>query len=243
MIVDKSHVADTEGMTVYSPRVKDMCKEDTPRERAAKYGVGVLSVADLWALILRTGAVGNPITSLCRNLMEANSDSLRVLERRTRSELQQIKGLGQLKALQIEAVMELVRRYNLEKPADDPVIRSSADIFALMSPKIGNIDHEEVWALFLNRGHKVMKLSCCSTGGFASSVFDVKMIIKSALLENSSALVLCHNHPSGQLRPSSQDDAITRKCREAATLMDISMLDHVIVTAHGYYSYADEGRM
>lgn len=242
MIVDKGVTAEDE--RIYSPpRVKDMCKEDTPRERAIEYGVGVLSTADLWALILRTGTVGNPITSLCRDLMQANNDSLQVLERRTRNELLNIKGLGKLKALQIEAVMELVRRYNLEKPVDNPTIRQSSDIYAIMGPVIGNEDHEEVWALFLNRSHKVVKRTRCTVGGFSSSLFDVRMVIKAALLENSSALILCHNHPSGQLRPSPQDDAITKKCKEAASLMDISLLDHIIVTANGYYSYADEGRL
>ncbi len=225
------------------PRVKDMSPDDTPRERAEKYGCGVLSVPDLWALVLRTGTVGNPITELCRELMRANDGRITTLERRTRQELMAIKGLGPLKVIQIEAVLELIRRYNSESPAENPFIRTSADIYKVISPRIAHLPHEEVWAIILNQRNQVVKLYQASKGGWASSVFDVKPIIKEAMLENASAIALCHNHPSGSLRPSPQDDNITRICLQAATLMEIRFLDHLIVTRHGYYSYNDVGKL
>ncbi|MBP3298312.1 MAG: DNA repair protein RadC [Muribaculaceae bacterium] len=225
------------------PKVKDMSPDDTPRERAEKYGCGILSVADLWALILRTGTVGNPITHLCRELMKHNDDRLRVLERRTRQEILGIKGLGKLKALQIEAVMELIRRYNGEPPAENPRIRCSADIYATVRQALGGLDHEEVWVLLLNRRHEAVKFVQLSKGGWSSSIFDVKMLIKEALLENASSLALCHNHPSGNLNPSPQDDNITRVCKQACGTMELNMIDHLIVTADSYYSYADQGRL
>lgn len=225
------------------PKVKDMSPDDTPRERAEKYGCGVLSVADLWALILRTGTVGNPITHLCRELMKHNDGRLRVLERRTRQEILGIKGLGKLKALQIEAVMELIRRYNGEPPAENPRIRCSADIYATVRQALGGLDHEEVWVLLLNRRHEAVKFVQLSKGGWSSSIFDVKMLIKEALLENASSLALCHNHPSGNLNPSPQDDNITRVCKQACGTMELNMIDHLIVTADSYYSYADQGRL
>lgn len=225
------------------PRVADMDKNDTPRERAIKYGCEVLSLAELWALILRTGTVGNPITELCRDLMRRNDDSLVTLQKRTRQELLALKGLGSLKALQIEAVMEIVRRYNLEGVSDNPVVKTSADAAALMKPKIGALPHEEIWVIILNRRNQVIKTTQITKGGISASVFDIRLVIKTALLENASAIMLVHNHPSGNLLPSPQDDQITRRCKEAAAVMDIRLLDHIIVTSSSYYSYADEGRL
>lgn len=226
-------------------KIKDMDAEDTPRERAEKYGVGSLSVADLWALILRTGIVGMPITELCRELMRQNEGKLTRLERRSHTELLNIKGLGRLKALQIEAVMELIRRYNLEEPAPNPLIKSSQDIFRAMRPRIGGLPHEEIWALILNQRHECVKFLQLSKGGIAASIFDVRLLLRQALIENASAVALCHNHPSGTLQPSTQDDAITRKCKTACETLDIRLLDHVIVTSHNssYFSYADNSRL
>lgn len=226
-------------------KIKDMDSDDTPRERAEKYGVGVLSVADLWALILRTGIVGKPITELCRDLMRDNDGKLTRLERRSKAELLTIKGMGPLKALQIEAVMELIRRYNSEEPAPNPRVNSSADIFRIMRPRIGHLPHEEMWALLLNRRHECVKCLQLSKGGISSTVFDVRVLLRAALVENVEAVALCHNHPSGTRGPSPQDDNLTRKCKEACATMDITLLDHIIVTNRNdsYFSYRDEGRM
>lgn len=225
------------------PKVADMCADDQPREKAEKYGCGVLSIPDLWAIILRTGSVGYPITQVCRDIMVANNNKLKVLERRTRQELLGVKGLGPMKVTQIEAVLELIRRYNAETPLELPVVHSSGDIYKVIQPKIAHLDHEEVWAVIMDRRHRVTKLLQVSKGGWASSLFDIKIIIKEALLENASAIALCHNHPSGNMTPSPQDDTITRRCKEACKIMDIVMLDHVIVSTHEYYSYCDHGRL
>lgn len=225
------------------PRVADMCEDDRPREKARKYGCSVLSVPDLWALILRTGSVGNPITQLCRDFMKASDGKLTGLERRTRAELLAVKGLGMTKVIQIEAVMELIRRYNAETPAELPKINTSTDIFNLIKPHLAHLDHEEIWVVIMDRRHRVLKLLQVSKGGWTASLFDIKIIIKEALLENASAIALCHNHPSGNMHPSPQDDAITHKCLEACRLMEISMLDHLIICPHTFYSYADTGRL
>lgn len=234
---------DKENEIVKFRRIKDMDKEDTPREKAEKYGCGVLSIADLWALILRTGTVGMPITELCRELMRQNDNNLMTLERRSRKELLQIKGLGKLKAIQIEAVMELIRRYSQQHVADNPIVKSSVDIFNIMREGIGNKPCEEVWVMILNRRNQVVKRFQASKGGFNASIFDVRVIIKEALLENASSIILCHNHPSGQLKPSVQDDSITMQCRKACEAVGLQMLDHVILTVDSYYSYADESRL
>lgn len=227
--------------------IKEMAKEERPRERAISHGIGSLTTAELLALILRTGQPGLPITDLCRQLMNDNDNSLLKLERRTRKELMLTKGIGDAKALQVEAMMEVMRRY-LQESIDQAtkqvdLIRASGSIHERMRYRIANLDHEEVWILLLNRRNQVLTEFRLTSGSSIASVFDTKMVIKRALLENADGIVMCHNHPSGTLRPSPQDDIITRKLHEACKTMDIRMLDHVIITTAGFYSYADEGRL
>lgn len=229
------------------PTIKEMAKEERPRERAIAHGIQSLTTAELLALILRTGQPGLPVTDLCRQLMNDNCNSLLRLEQRTRNELMLTKGIGAAKALQVEAMMEVMRRY-LRESIDAATrriepIKTSATIHERMRYRISNLDHEEVWIILLNRANAVIKEFRLTSGGTTSSIFDTKMIIKRALLENAEGIVMCHNHPSGNLRPSLQDDNITRKLSEACKIMDLRMLDHVIVATTGYYSYADEGRL
>ncbi|MCH5224359.1 MAG: DNA repair protein RadC [Muribaculaceae bacterium] len=223
--------------------VKEMDEDQQPREKAEKFGVGVLSVPELWAILLRTGTPGYPITELCRDLMRNNDGSLHKLERRTKQELCEMRGIGSMKAIQILAAIELIKRYCFEDIPDDDPIRSSAQIYERLRHKIGNLDHEEIWLLVLNRQNKVVKEFRLTSGTGNSTVFDVKTAIKLALLENAEGLILSHNHPSGTLKPSPQDDRITQDLREACKFMGIRFLDHVIVTAHGYYSYNDSSRL
>lgn len=223
--------------------VKEMDEDEQPREKAFCHGVGVLSIPELLAVILRTGIPGKPITEMMREMMRANDGRLHTLERRSRAEIIGIKGIGRTKAIQIEAVMELIRRYTAETASEDPVIRCSQDIFRVMQPRIGNLPHEEIWVLLLARNNRIIRMFRASQGGLTSSVFDIKVVMKEALVENAASLALCHNHPSGNLTPSRSDDAMTEKCVTACRDLDIAMLDHLIVTAQGYFSYRDAGRM
>lgn len=223
--------------------VKELDVDDQPREKAEKYGCGSLSTADLWALILRTGLPGKPITELCRDLMRENDGRLHNLERRDRREILQIKGIGKTKAIQIEAVLEIVRRYCNEDLSERPVISCANDIDRLMRHRIANLGHEEIWVVLLNRKNAVISTRRITSGSATASVFDVKAVMKNAILENAEGLVLCHNHPSGNLRPSVQDDQITRACREACETLQLRMLDHLIIAPQGYYSYLDESRL
>lgn len=223
--------------------VKEMDEDQQPREKAEKYGVGVLSVPELWAIVLRIGTPGYPITELCRDLMRNNDGSLHKLERRTKEELCLMRGIGPTKAIEILAVMELIKKYIHEDiPMDEP-IRTSTQIYERMRHKIGNLDHEEIWMLLLNRQNKVIRELKLTSGTSTSSVFETKKAIKYAILENAEGVILCHNHPSGALRPSPQDDNLTRELKEACKFMNIRMLDHVIVTPNGYYSYMDSSRL
>ncbi|MDE6717570.1 MAG: DNA repair protein RadC [Muribaculaceae bacterium] len=224
-------------------RVKDMDTDDQPRERALKYGISTLSTPDLWALILRTGLQGKPVTQLCRDLMRDNDYSLFKLERKSLKEIMATKGIGQTKGLQILAAMEITRRYNREKIGEKYIISSSASIYELMRSEIGNLPHEEIWTIYLGRRNDVIHKKRITSGSATATVFDVKSIVKEALLLEAQGLVLCHNHPSGNLVPSGADDQITQRLKEAARIMDMRMIDHLIVTSSGYYSYFDSGRL
>lgn len=223
--------------------VKEMSPDDQPREKALKHGCQSLATPDLWALILRTGLQGKPITELCRDLMRYCNGSLFVLERLERQQLMNVDGIGPTKALQIEAVMELIRRYNNEKVGDKVRFKDASDIYRFMRPQIGNLPHEEVWAIYLDRKNEVISHECITRGSSVASIFDIKKILKQALIYRAEGLAMCHNHPSGNLNSSPQDDNITRKLSDGCKAVDLRFLDHVIVTATDYYSYASNGRI
>lgn len=228
-----------------SPRlsVKNMHSDMQPREKAQAHGCGVLSIPELWAIILRTGTPGFPITSLTRQMMTANSDSLHRLERRTRKEMLKFRGIGMTKAIQIEAVMELIRRYLAEIPSEKAIIKGSQDIAEFMADKISNLGHEELWVIYLNRRNQVISTRRITTGTATGTIFDIQAILKYALLEEAQSIILTHNHPSGNLKPSGPDDSITLQCKKGCEAINIRFLDHVILTAGGFYSYCDEGRL
>ena len=219
--------------------VKEMDVDDQPREKLKKYGVSSLTNAELFAIILRTGVRGYPITTLCRDLMKANDNLFLNLERKSIEEIISINGIGETKAMQIEAVMEIVRRYSREKIGDRICIRTSRDIYEMMKPEIANLPHEEMWVVFLDQRNAVIGKYKASEGGHAATVFDAKKILRQAILARSQAIILCHNHPSGNLRTSPQDDMITRKLKSACEALELRMLDHIVVTTEGFYSYAD----
>ena len=230
-------------MERYVRTVKEMDADDQPREKAEKLGCHVLTTPELWAIILRTGTPGYPITELCRDLMRMNDGSLHKLERRTRNEIMELKGIGITKCIQIEAVLEIIKRYCSEQiPSDDP-IRHSAQIYERMKPFIGNLDHEEIWLLLLNRRNQIIKQIPLTSGTSNASIFDQRKAIKLALLENAESMILCHNHPSNSLNPSPQDDKLTSDLNLACKYMNLKLLDHVIVTSKGYYSYRDNEKL
>lgn len=227
--------------------IKQMESDERPRERAMKYGIGTLTTPELLAIVLRTGQPGLPITELCRQLMRDNGNSLLRLERRTHKELMLTDGIGDAKALQIEAMMELMRRHTAEATGigNSKVykISTSDHIHRRMRTRIANLDHEEVWAMLLNKRNEVITEFRVTSGGLTASLFDVRIILKRALLEGATSIVMCHNHPSGNLQPSIQDDHITHLLYNACRTLDLRLLDHLIISVGGYYSYSDEGRL
>lgn len=236
---DYTPMSEGEQHSLSSLTVKDLPTDDQPRERAKRFGIASLSNADLFAIILRTGTRGYPITTLCRDLMKMNENKFINLERQTRDQIMDINGIGELKAMQIEAVMEIVRRYSREKVGDRLCITDSKVVYDAMRPEIANLPYEEMWCLFLNRANRVIGKMRVSQGGSTSTVFDLKKVIKNALMAHAEGIVLCHNHPSGNIHPSGPDDGITRMFKEACKTLDLNFVDHLIITTDGYYSYND----
>ena len=215
-----------------------------PMEKAEKYGMEALDTSELLAIILRVGQQGLPITEMTAELMRRNDNKLKVLERRNRNELMEMPGIGPVKAFQIEAVLEIMRRYNREKIGERPKIRSSRDIFLIMKDIAGKEETENIWILLLNRANLIIDRRKVSQGGTSATVFDLKNILRQILTTPGvESIIMVHNHPSGNLRPSPQDDNITKMLKEGSQYLGLKLLDHVIVTQDSFYSYADEGRL
>lgn len=230
------------------PKISDMESCDRPYERAEKYGVSSLSDADLLAIILRSGTPQVPVTSMCRSIMKRCGGKFRTLSQLDIDQLTKFKGVGRIKAMQLLAVMEIVGRFNREAVADSPVINTSDMAARLMMPIIGNDAVEHIYIICLSQSLRLIKVAEISRGSAVASVFDVKAAIRYALNADAQAVMLCHNHPSGQMIPSAQDDGITRQFKEACKLMNIRMLDHIIVGGGTNenplcYSYHDNGKL
>ncbi|MDE6294792.1 MAG: DNA repair protein RadC [Muribaculaceae bacterium] len=224
--------------------IKELDPDLRPQERALEYGVETLRTHELLALILRSGRPGHPITTITADLLENSSNSLHILGRKSFNELKQTNGLGTVKCLQVAAIMELAKRYYSEDNTSlQPVIRQSSDIDRLMRTTLGSLPQEEIWIVTLSRANRVINKHLITRGSAVASVFDLKRCLKIALLDDAQSLILCHNHPSGNLRPSPQDDNITRQLASACKQMELRLLDHVIFAHTGFYSYMDNGKL
>jgi len=226
-----------------SMKITDRAVEDRPRERLWNKGPASLSDAELLAILIRSGTRNNSALDLARELLAMAGNSLSQLGRLSAGEIKKIKGMGEAKAVTIAAALELGRRRKLAEAADNPQIRSSADVFSIFSPLMEDLSHEEFWILFLNRANRVTGRMKISQGGVSGTVTDVRIVMKKAIETLASGLIICHNHPSGNTSPSDSDIRITLKIKEAGALMDIQLLDHIIVAGKDYYSFADNGAL
>jgi len=226
-----------------SMKITDWAVEDRPRERLWNKGPASLSDAELLAILIRSGTRNNSALDLARELLAMAGNSLSQLGRLSAGEIKKIKGMGEAKAVTIAAALELGRRRKLAEAADNPQIRSSADVFSIFSPLMEDLSHEEFWILFLNRANRVTGRMKISQGGVSGTVTDVRIVMKKAIETLASGLIICHNHPSGNTSPSDSDIRFTLKIKEAGALMDIQLLDHLIVAGKDYYSFADNGAM
>lgn len=228
-----------------SIRVQDLGNDEKPREKALAFGIRALSDAELLAIIFGGGIPGMSVVDMARKILYDCDNRVDNLARLSMNELMsKYKGVGQAKAVSLAAAFELGRR-NREQSAisDNPVIRTSADVVSLMQPMIGALEYEEFWVLMLNRSNRVTYKRCLSQGGTAFTVVDVKLLLKRAIDCLAESIVLVHNHPSGNNKPSGEDDRLTQRIKEGASYLGIKVLDHVIITRNGSYSYNDEGRI
>lgn len=222
--------------------ITDLSLEDRPREKLEAKGPKALSQAELLAILIGSGTREENAVQLMQRILRDCHDSLRQLGRMSIEELCQYKGVGLAKAVTILAACELNNRIMEEAYAVERVT-SSEDIFKYYRPKLGELPHEESHVLLLNQQLRIIGSQLIGRGGITGTVVDVRLILKKALLANATQIALCHNHPSGTLRPSREDDQLTDHLKKAAEVMNIRLIDHVIVTSAGYYSYSDEGRL
>lgn len=217
-------------------------EEDRPREKLLSKGRHILTDAELLAIILGSGTRDESAVDLSRRILNESGNNLDKLSKLTINELRQFNGIGEAKAISIIAALELGRRrVSNSLPAEEPIIRSSEDTYSLIRAELEDLDHEEFWLLMLNRANKVIRKEQVSRGGMNSTVVDPKMIFRTALSHGACGLIVCHNHPSGGTKPSENDLRLTRRLSEAARLLEINLLDHLIVGANSYFSFADDG--
>jgi DNA repair protein RadC len=224
-----------------SLKITDWAVEDRPREKLYQKGTSSLSDAELLAILIGSGTKKRSAVDLGRELLLMVNNNLNSLGKLSISDLTKIHGIGNARAVTITAALELGRRRKLAEMPELPQIKCSKDVFDLLSPVLSDLAHEEFWILFLNRSNKVINRMKLSQGGISGTVTDVRLVMKKAIEYLASGIIVCHNHPSGNLNPSESDTRITQKIKEAGNIMDIQLLDHLIVTEKEYYSFADNG--
>jgi DNA repair protein RadC len=222
--------------------IKQWAEEDRPREKMLQKGEQALSNAELLAILIGSGNATMSAVDLSKQILNDVDNNLQKLGQSSVAGLiNNYKGVGEAKAITIKAAMELGRRRQLEDALEPDKVTSSKMVADIFQPMLADLPHEEFWALYLNRSNRVINSSKISQGGVSGTVVDVRLIYKEALEKLASGVILCHNHPSGNLQPSAEDKNITNKCKEAGKLLNIDILDHIIITQNGFYSFADEG--
>ena len=221
--------------------ISSWSEDDKPREKLMLKGKSALSDAELIAILIGSGSRNETAVDLSKRILAAVSNNLNALGKQSLSQLIQFKGIGEAKAITIIAALELGRRRRAEESVELLKITSSKIIFELMQPIIGELPHEEFWIVYLNNSNKVISKTQLSKGGITGTVVDVRLVFKVALEMGATSLVLCHNHPSGSLKPSEADKQITQKLKRAGESLEIAILDHVIVTETSYFSFVDQG--
>jgi len=224
--------------------VKDWSPDDQPREKLLSKGVNSLSNAELLAIILRSGTTKESVVELSQRILQTFGNDINRLGQVSANYLMKnFKGIGEAKAVSIIAALELGKRRKAEDMKIRKKIASSMDIYKYFHPLLSDLPHEEFWALFLNRAAYIIDRFKISQGGVSETVVDGKLIYKEAIACLASSVILCHNHPSGNILPSSNDDTVTFRIKAALERLDLQLLDHVILADGKYYSYADEGRL
>ena len=224
-----------------STSIKNWASDDRPREKLLSKGPTALSNSELIAILINNGSKNKTAVELAREILSLGHNNLNQLGKLSIKDLKQVNGIGEAKSITIAAALELGRRRQATASLEKPVIRSSKEIAEYLQALIKDYSYEVFAVIFLNRANKINHFEIISRGGITGTVADPRVILKKALEEDATSIVLCHNHPSGNLKPSQADEDLTKKIKEAAAYMDIRVIDHIIVSEDGYYSFADEG--
>ena len=223
--------------------IKEWSVQDRPREKYARNGAAALSDAELIAILFRTGNASESAVELAKRLLSSSNNSLNELSEKTLHELSEIKGIGQAKAMALLTAFEIGKRIRAEKVEERPVIQNSMDVVNLMQNKIAYLDHEEFWVIYLNNSNRILDIAQINKGGISSTEVDVRIVMQEAVILKATQIILCHNHPSGSVKPSRADMTLTEKISKAAKIMDIALIDHIIIHKEEYYSFVEEGRL
>ncbi len=221
--------------------IKEWAKDDRPREKLLSSGAENLSHSELLAILIHNGTREKTAVDLAKEVLKLGKDNLAELGKLSVKELMKIKGIGEAKAITIAAALELGRRRQATAALEKSVVSTSGDIARFLQTKLKDHRREVFGVLFLNRANKINHFEIVSEGGITGTVADPRVILRKALEQDAVNIILCHNHPSGSLKPSRADEQLTAKIKEAAGYLDIKVLDHIIVSEDGYYSFADEG--
>ncbi len=223
--------------------INEWAEEDRPREKLERLGADALSNAELLAILIGSGSSTESAVDLMKRVMNDCNNNLNTLGKKSIRDLTGYKGLGPAKAITILAACEMGKRRQREKVEERLDLGSATAIYNYMHPCMQDLDMEEAWILMMNQNYKLIKCERISHGGISETAVDVRVIIKSAILNNATILALCHNHPSNNTMASDDDDRLTQRMKKACDIMRIYFADHVIITDGNYYSYREQGRL
>ena len=224
-------------------KITQWSEEDRPREKMMRLGTEALSHAELLAILIGSGSTKESAVDLMKRVLNDCGNNLNTLGKMTIQDLMRYNGIGEAKAITILAACELGKRRQMETPEERPDCGSATRIYNLMHPVMQDLDVEEFWILLMNQNFKLIKKLRISHGGITEVAVDIRIIMREAVLANATVLAVCHNHPSGSLHPSKQDDNLTMNIKRACETMRLHFLDHIIITDGAYYSYQEEGRL
>ena len=223
--------------------IKNWSEKDQPREKLMAQGRQVLSDAELIAILIGSGNREESAIELCKKILNNSSNNLNELAKLSVIDLMKFKGIGEAKAISIVAALELGRRRKSEAVIDKVKLTSSKEAYEYLRPVLEDLPHEEFWILFLNRANKIIGKQLIGRGGISQTTADVKIVFKKSIDKQASAIILAHNHPSGNIKPSESDIQLTRKIKKGSELLDIQVLDHLIIGDGNYFSFNDSGMM
>ena len=221
--------------------IKDWAHDDRPREKLVIKGKGALSDAELVAILIASGNRDESAVELSKRILQSLGNNLNRLAKLSVNDLIKFKGIGEAKAISIIASLELGRRRRTAGVLEKAKIGGSKDAFQILQLKLEDLPHEEFWVMLLNRANKVIDTKLVGRGGVSSTIVDSKVLFSFALESLASGIILAHNHPSGNLKPSNSDIRLTKKIVDAGKIMEVPVLDHIIVGDNDYFSFADEG--